>query len=94
MGRRDDLSMTPLQKSHELSLEIGMHVNVRFVENHGLMILRACEEPHCLKPHLQAVTNPTHFRGEVAVANHQRESARLTGIRYYLERLNPQVRPC
>lgn len=71
MSRDDTLSEPRPRQSKQLPLEVGMHVNIRFIESDGAVGGRSRKKPDCLQPHLKSMAHPPDFCDKIAVTNGQ-----------------------
>jgi hypothetical protein len=71
VSRNDELGISRFDQPYKSPLKIRMHVDVWFIQDDRVVGFRASQEPHGLKPHLQAVAHPTYFCNEVTVPDQQ-----------------------
>ena len=80
-------------ESHEASLQVRVHINVWFIENHRFMDFGPAQKPNHLKPHLKAMSHPRNLSSEVMVLDIQREKNRIRDIPRRFKASNPQAGP-
>src|SRR5438552_3530759 len=69
VGCDDDLWIATPHVSNQSPLQIGVHIDIRLVENDRVRSLRACQEPHRLQPHLETVAHYRDLAHKISIAD-------------------------
>ena len=92
MRREYDLLKARLQKADQPSLKVGMHVNIRFIQDNGGRALRSRQKPNSLEPHLESVTHQSYFSDEILIAHLQVDTL-VRNPTFLIEGPNLEARP-